>query len=153
MKQPLTFFRLDLSQQILYIEALFWLVFIRLILWMLPYRIWRRLLFPDRNSHKQLINDSQKLESIPYAIRRMSRLVPAATCLTQALAAQRMYRWRQQFSELKIGVVLNEHGEMDAHAWLEVEGAVVVGSRKDLIRYSTLTIKRREADHKETPQT
>lgn len=56
-----------------------------------------------------------------------ARYVPRATCLTQALALQAMLGRAGTPSELRIGVARGKETEVDAHAWLECEGRVVIG--------------------------
>lgn len=141
MKRLGAFFRLGFSQQVLHIEAWFWLLSIRLILWILPYRIWRRVLLRSTSMHENFVNNAQTIECIPHAIRWMSHLVPMTTCLIQALAAQRMYLRHHRDSVLKIGVIRNEDGELVAHAWLIVGDAVVVGNLNNLESYSELDLK------------
>lgn len=68
----------------------------------------------------------------------MSRYVPAASCLTQALAMLVLLNRFGHSSELRIGVVKNDADRLKAHAWVECEGKIVIGSRMDLSRYTVL---------------
>lgn len=79
-----------------------------------------------------------RVQDVAWAVGVARRVVPAATCLVQALAADRMLRARGVVAELKIGVPPHASGEFEAHAWLEWEGRVVVGDREDLARFALL---------------
>jgi hypothetical protein len=64
--------------------------------------------------------------------------VPGATCLSQALAAQTLFLRQGYPAELHIGVAKNETGQLEAHAWVESEGQVVIGDLQNLSRYTPL---------------
>jgi hypothetical protein len=70
---------------------------------------------------------AQLVGRVAWAIPRAAARVPwRATCLVQALAAERWLESRGIPSELKLGA--RKAGEaLDAHAWLEAGGRVVVG--------------------------
>jgi hypothetical protein len=57
------------------------------------------------------------------------RLFPRNPCLTQAIAVQRLLRRRGYPAELRIGVRKGEDASLDAHAWVESGGEVVIGGR------------------------
>ena len=63
-----------------------------------------------------------------WAVRTAARAIPAvSTCLTNALAAHVLLARRGYVSNLRIGVTRDEKGEFTAHAWLEQEGAILIG--------------------------
>jgi hypothetical protein len=66
-------------------------------------------------------------QDVTWAVRRVSRAVPGATCLTQALAAQVLLSRRGYASRLRIGVARAADNGLRAHAWLESDGVVVFG--------------------------
>ena len=61
------------------------------------------------------------------AVRRASRLVPDATCLTQALAARWLLARAGIGTRLRIGVAKNPDGTLRAHAWLEDDQYILIG--------------------------
>jgi hypothetical protein len=67
------------------------------------------------------------VEDVAWAIRRVSRFVPRATCLTQAVAGRLMLARRGHTSRVNIGVARAAGGGLRAHAWLESDGVVVIG--------------------------
>lgn len=64
---------------------------------------------------------------IGWAVATAARRIPAATCLTQALAAQYLLRRRGLEADLRIGVARAAGEPLEAHAWVESRGQVVVG--------------------------
>jgi hypothetical protein len=61
------------------------------------------------------------------AVTRAGRIVPRSTCLVQAVAARTLLTRRQQPAELRIGVARSDAGRLEAHAWLERDGRVILG--------------------------
>lgn len=76
--------------------------------------------------------------NIIWAVVVSSRLIPQATCLTQALSAQVVLAKYGFESDLRIGVARDEQGSFEAHAWLERKGQIILGGRHDLARYAAL---------------
>jgi len=140
MKRLNRFFRLSSTDQSLLVKAAFVVAAIRLGLWVLPFRSLRRL--PARATrvptglHQA---DRSSLERIAWAMTVASRYMPAASCLTQALATQVLLRRCGYPACLRIGVVKGEDGQLQAHAWVESDGMVVIGgSEPQLERYTPL---------------
>jgi hypothetical protein len=75
---------------------------------------------------------------IPRAVMRASRCVPGTNCLTRALATQFLLHCQGCHTGLQIGVAVCDHGRLQAHAWLEYEGKVLIGNIKDLPRFVSL---------------
>jgi hypothetical protein len=72
--------------------------------------------------------DQQKVAEIGLAIRRMAVRVPwRATCLVQALAAQRWLARHGIASEIVLGARRAGDKGIDAHAWLKAGDRIVVG--------------------------
>jgi hypothetical protein len=66
------------------------------------------------------------------------RLFPDRPCLTQALAARYLLSRGGVPSVLQIGVA--RHGsDLQAHAWLEREGGVIIGGEQSPARYQRLS--------------
>jgi hypothetical protein len=65
--------------------------------------------------------------TVGRAVCRAARLVPRATCLSQALATIWLLAGRGHAASLRIGVKRGDAGELLAHAWVEHEGRIVVG--------------------------
>jgi transglutaminase superfamily protein len=68
------------------------------------------------------------IDRISWAVRAASRFIPGASnCLVRALATQSLLGRFGYRSTLQIGVRKAADGGLAAHAWLESEGAVVIG--------------------------
>ena len=123
----------------LLVEAAWVLTRVRLALWTRPFEQVRRrfttLVVARPPSPRGREGDPP---SVAAAVRRARRFVPAATCLPQALATHYMLARRGVRSELRIGVAKDERGALQAHAWVEVHGNVVVGALPDLNRFERL---------------
>jgi hypothetical protein len=77
-----------------------------------------------------------------WAVETAARHMPLAnTCLTQALAAQVLLARRGYPALLRIGVVKGDKDNLQAHAWVESEGEVVIGGY-ELERYAHLATLR-----------
>jgi hypothetical protein len=73
------------------------------------------------------------------AVNRVAGRLPAANnCLVLALVADTMLQRRGQASEIRIGVRRSASRRVQAHAWVECDGAVVVGALDDLAEYAPL---------------
>jgi hypothetical protein len=70
-------------------------------------------------------------------IRIASRLIPSATCLTQALALTDLLSRNGHDSTLRIGVA-NDGGRFAAHAWVECGGAPLLNTAIGVARYAGL---------------
>ena len=64
---------------------------------------------------------------IARAITIAARLIPGATCLVRALAAQRLLARHGYASNLHIGVANSPETGFEAHAWIEYQGRILVG--------------------------
>jgi len=77
-------------------------------------------------------------EQVVWAVARASHFIPGANrCLPRAMAAHVLLRQAGHSSELRIGVALDERKKLQAHAWVESRGKVIIGDT-DLGRYTPL---------------
>lgn len=67
-----------------------------------------------------------------WAVRAVSRYLPGATCLTQAVAAQALLTQSGFASQVEIGVAKDKGdlGRLQAHAWVVCQGQVVLGGQQ-----------------------
>jgi hypothetical protein len=117
-----------------------WLLWVcRLGLWLVPFKALRRYLANvERGALFRLNAGSIDIDRIIWAVAMASRYVPAATCLTQALAGQVLLKQHCAPAHLRIGVMKNDRGALQAHAWIESEGRVVIGKLPDLAMFTEL---------------
>ena len=95
----------------------------RVTLWVLPFSMVRRML--ARRPHPTPARATT--EKIGWAISVAKRFVPRGDCLPQALAAESLLMQNGHPVELRIGVVKTDQGGLEAHAWVESAGRLVVG--------------------------
>jgi hypothetical protein len=103
---------------------------IRLGMWVLPFRVLQRSLqqfFPCPTN--TILSPAQKLSAnhVSLAVKSVSRYVPSATCLAQALAVQSLLSRGGIHSDLVLGVARDDASRIAAHAWVEIEGIVIIG--------------------------
>jgi Transglutaminase-like superfamily len=117
------FARMSLAEQVLLLRALFLVSAIRLGLFLFPFRLLQR--FAQRRGRKS--NTMYSSGEYVWAVRAVSRYVPGATCLTQALAAQRFLTRSGHASHIEIGVKKDEQRRFLAHAWVVSGDQIVIG--------------------------
>jgi len=82
--------------------------------------------------------DIDEARRIVWAVETSSRVVPGATCLVRAFAAQNLLARAGYQSQIRVGVA-DSSGKFTAHAWLTCDGRVVMGgSAQELRRYTVL---------------
>jgi hypothetical protein len=81
-----------------------------------------------------------QLARAAWGIGRAARLVPGATCLTQALAGQILLSRQGIASAIRLGIDRSKTDHIEAHAWLVSGDRLVLGgTEKSLQRYVPLT--------------
>lgn len=78
-------------------------------------------------------------ERVSRAVAAVHRRVPvSSTCLTQAVVGEALLATGGHRPEFKLGVTRRE-GELHAHAWIELDGTVLIGDLDDLAEYRALS--------------
>ncbi|RTM02119.1 MAG: lasso peptide biosynthesis B2 protein [Hyphomicrobiales bacterium] len=67
------------------------------------------------------------LRLVAWGVAAAARLVPGATCLTQALAGQYLLARQGNGSKISIGIEKGTGSELKAHAWLMSGSHIVLG--------------------------
>lgn len=70
-----------------------------------------------------------EIEQFARALAIAGRLIPQASCLTQAIALQLFLARRGLQGQLHIGVTKDDESSLKAHAWVERHGRILVGQR------------------------
>ncbi len=139
MKKVIKFLRLPFVEKYLLIKCILLLTAIRLGLSLLSFKAILNLLDGNREKHIVLKNNEQlSPDKISWSVEVASRHVPLTTCLIKALTTKVLLARQGYQSSLNIGVTKSEKGHLDAHAWVESEGRIVIGGLKDLSRYAPL---------------
>lgn len=126
------FASLTASERGLLAEAWLQTVAVRLALWILPFRLVRGL----RWKRAPVLSRVSAPERVAWAVAAAGRYVLKATCLVKALAGQALLARRGHAARLCIGVA-KPAGRLEAHAWLECEGRVLLGG-SEADRYAGL---------------
>ncbi|MGH9503143.1 MAG: lasso peptide biosynthesis B2 protein [Terriglobales bacterium] len=119
------------------LRAAAWVCLARVALWTVPFVKLRRAVaalarvrIPPTSRYSA--------DELGWAVRAISRHVPHATCLTQALVLHILLRREGLPSRIQIGVS-KDAGRFDAHAWVESQGRVVIGD-SGLQRYTPMVV-------------
>lgn len=140
MRQVKKFLRLSPADRWLLVKSIFWLGVVVLGLRAVSFQTLRRILakvaqWPARQDQA----GQPGAERLVRAVRAASRYVPAATCLSQALVTH-LFLTRQGYPvRLYIGVAKDEAGQLQAHAWLESQGRIIIGALEGLSRFIPLS--------------
>lgn len=95
---------------------------------MLPFSYWRpQIEDVETASASPAETGSRPAERIAWAVGVAAGLVPGSTCLVQALAAKAMLERKGFPARVRIGVRGSEGSGLDAHAWLVLNGRVILG--------------------------
>jgi hypothetical protein len=130
--------RLSPAEWTLLIRA--WIVVgvVRVLLWALPWRRVRRALLLGRSNGILSFPDLRGTppDDLEWAVRAAGRLIPFATCLTQALALQWLLGGARA-CQVCIGVKV-VHEKLEAHAWVEHRGVILLDRAAHVVCYSRL---------------
>ena len=128
------FWHLSSAERGLLLKAGILLVVYRIALWVLP---WNRMAV-SRPSPRESRADRSSVESLEWAVRTARRMVPLATCLTQALALHHLLARAGYESSIHIGVAKTAGRGFEAHAWVEHAGVTLLSSPSEVAHYSRL---------------
>ncbi len=121
------FWRLPLSDQKLLARAAWQLSAVSLGLRLLPFSFWQRRM-ESSPSADPAPAAADSPERMLWSVSVASHYVPGATCLARALVAQGMLRRAGQASQVRLGVSLRPKDRLQAHAWLERDGRILLGA-------------------------
>lgn len=124
MRRLKRFAQLSRAQRRILVRVLLVVSVARVSLWLLPLDKSRRLV-----SMAAAGAVGESIEEVVWAVQAVSRYLPAATCLIQAIAAQALLNSSGFPSRLEVGVARREDGprRLQAHAWVVCHGQVVLG--------------------------
>jgi hypothetical protein len=123
------FFKKKPGQQWLLIKIVVLSLFIRLLILLLPFRYLENFLgtlneIPKPGNTKPVRSDFQ---SLARQIKNVSRIVPwESNCLVQATVGKILLRKKNAETTVIFGVKKGEN-QLLAHAWLSVDGAIILG--------------------------
>lgn len=141
MKLLYRLLHLETSDRQLLVATFVLLVTIRLGLWLLPFPTWRRLLTQATQARANLQQvEPTSINKVVWAVSVASRYMPGGVkCLARALATQVLLNWYGHAAKLCLGVAKGEEGKLEAHAWVESQGKVVMGGLSNLSSFTPLS--------------
>jgi Transglutaminase-like superfamily len=83
-------------------------------------------------------NSAIRADLIALAIAQAARHIPGATCLVQAISLCRLLHREGYESVLQVGVLPPNAGRLEAHAWVECEGEIILGGSNSADLYTPL---------------
>ena len=132
------FVGLPAADQFLLLKTMLLVALVTLGLRVVSFHNLRRLLAALSHRNGSSPSSQRPAARVVWAVKIAGRYVPAASCLPQALTTQTMLKRRGYPAQIHIGLARSEAGMLEAHAWVESEGRVLVGDLTDLARYTPL---------------
>ncbi len=150
MIKPLrNFADLSHAERTLFVYAAAWLVVARVALWCMPFNSARRLTLPGRAVSDKLA--SIRVSRMAWAVQAAGRRIPSASCLTRALVMERLLLRAGRSPVIYIGVSKDAERGFESHAWVEHEGAVVLGDDGQLNRFVPMLALARNGNQRLQP--
>lgn len=145
MKRLRRFLQLSWREQLFLIYATLTLGVVTLGLRLFPwFTLQRQLLSLANRAATPGTSRRPSAQHIAWTVRVASSLIPKATCLPRALAAQFLLIQYAHPAELKIGVARNEDGHLGAHAWVTSNNHILIGDVQDLDHFIPLPAMERQ---------
>lgn len=132
MRRLKRFAQLTNTERVLLLRTWCIVAFTRIALWILPLP---RATCAVRKIER--IIEGVSVEQVVWAVKVVSRYVPQATCLAQALAVHGFLSNAGRESRVQLGVA-KDLGRFEAHAWVVCGSEIVIGG-PDVSRYTDLT--------------
>jgi hypothetical protein len=144
MKWVLKFLRLSGRDRSFLVKTYVLLTLVRLGLWLLPFeQLWKALVRLGRYQNQPAPSSPLRIGPVVHraiwAVNWSCKLTPGgAKCLARALTVKVLLDRNQCPADFKIGVAKNSNGKFEAHAWIEVEGTVIIGQLKNLEQFTPM---------------
>ncbi len=124
----------------LFFKCYLTVVYVRIVVWLLPFRKWQPLLIGNKppvegeqaDQKPASAEDCLEFDRVHWAVTAASkRFFKCDTCLIKAISARFALSWKGYSSSVEIGVGQNDQGNFEAHAWTECKFLVVIGDNPD----------------------
>lgn len=132
---PLSFIRLPRREKIFFFRSIFLLSKYRVRLKTTPLETLIAQVEQERRAYQDHKKADIPLPQVCKLIHVAAGLVPLSTCLSNALAGQLLFAANHYPTTLHIGVRNSADSDFEAHAWLSLNGEVLMGGRPDLDSY------------------
>jgi Transglutaminase-like superfamily len=144
MKWVLKFLRLPGRDRLFLLKTYILLTLIRLGLWLVPFeQLWKALVRLGQYRTPKAFSSPVRIWAVVqraiWAVNWSCKLTPGgAKCLARALTVKVLLDRNYCAADFKIGVAKNGDGKFEAHAWIEVEGTVVIGQLQNLEQFTPM---------------
>lgn len=132
MTAVLRLLRLPMRQQVLVGQAVLALALARLALSVMPFR-WiagwlGAMQEPATGTDQATSEQAERAGEVRWVIAAVADRLPfECKCLSRALAARALCRWRGLPSTLHLGAAAGQLGEAETHAWIDSRGLPISG--------------------------
>lgn len=127
---------LPARERLLFAEAALLLPAVHLLQQTLPFARWRRLL--SRGPAMERRRQQPSPDELARAVERARQLPGEYKCLPAAYALHVLLHRYGYASTVQVGVAHAQNGSVEAHAWVEHEGKILIGALPDLVRFVPL---------------
>lgn len=137
MKKLYKFLKLSQSDRHIFWRAYLLMMLVRLGMLLLPFKKLQNLIL-KANQLKFLarFSPSFTVKDIAIGVNRSARFSPGEVkCLAKALTTAVLMEIYSLPYQTKIGVAKGENNNLEAHAWVESEGKIVIGYLADMSRF------------------
>ncbi len=136
----LKFWRLRFTEKAIFFKCIFLLNYYRIRLKTTPLQT---LLAEIEQESLEVSKQKQHYGIMPQTlisiIRGASRFAPFTTCLSQTITGRSLFAKNGNHTQIHIGIHKDISVNFAAHAWLSMDGKVLLGLRSDLHQYKEFT--------------
>lgn len=132
--------RLSGRGKVLFLKSAICLTLIKIGLTILPFSVFRNVFrwFTATGRPEEI--SQQDIELTVWAVDTAANLLPMELlCLPRALATKYLLR-KMPALTLEIGVEINPAKQFEAHAWVERNGSIIIGSWPESVSYQRLWV-------------
>ena len=135
------FLQLEEKKKILIIKATLLLLVVRLWLYFFSFKSIYNFIRKERKNNDLNTNNTISKTEVIWSVEATSNHLPfISTCLIKALAAYILLSNYNHQSNIKIGITKPKNNILDAHAWIESNGEIIMGKNYKLPEYKELEI-------------
>ena len=129
MVNSLRFFELSGAEKLVLVQATAWLLLLRILVVTAPFAQVQRVVSRASRAGVPGVRrpEAPAPSRIGYLVATAANRIPGTTCLPRALATQVLLCRNGHQAELHIGINRASSGGLQAHAWVEAGGSVVIG--------------------------
>jgi hypothetical protein len=140
MTSLVKFLKLTSREKRFFLKAVSFLIYFRLLVAFMSLqkilkKISQRTIAGKKSAHKRL-----DLQKTAYLIKAAGAFVPLSTCLSKSLAGFFLFESQGYLTELHVGVQKTKSAHFTAHAWLTINGTIILGCLPDIDNYTELPL-------------